>query len=339
MDGPDDPCAASSRLRQNQASPINRYQFQMDIESTSELRLLVECARGGSLTAASKVMGITPAAASAMLKKLEARLGVRLVERSTRALRLSAAGERFRDYAQRALDLLEEGVAQLAEGESGAGAKSRGGAALRGRIRLSASSDLTRRVLLPLLDEFLERHAGVELHLNVGDALQDVVREEVDIALRYGELADSRLVARRLFNGRRLLVASPAYLKRRGHPRHPSELPGHDCIRFKIGDRLERQWRFWQRDALQAPPLDVAVQGQRTADDGGLAHQWALEGRGLTYKSELDVRDSLAGGQLVDVMPEWVGRPMPLHAVMPSQRFLPQRVQALVDHLAARLAR
>lgn len=309
----------------------------MEFESTAELRLLVECARRGSLTAASKVLNITPAAASAMLKKLEARLGVRLAERSTRALRLTPAGEHLRGLAQQALELLEAGLAQLHEGE--AGALRSPGQALRGRIRVSAPSDLTRRVLLPLLDGFLERHPGVELHLHVGDALQDVVKDEVDVALRYGELADSRLVARRLFDGRRLLVASPEYLQRHGRPAHPNDLAtGHECIRFKIGDRLERQWRFWRRGQMQGPAVDVPVQGRRSADDGGIAHQWALEGRGLTYKSELDVRDSLASGALVNALPDWVGRPMPLHALMPSHRFLPQRIQALLDHLAAELA-
>ncbi|WP_423594530.1 LysR family transcriptional regulator [Roseateles sp. MS654] len=310
----------------------------MNIENTAELRLLVECARGGSLTAASRQMGITPAAASAMLKKLETRLGVRLAERSTRALRLTGAGERLRDYAQRALELLEEGVALASEGEDGGG-QDRGATALRGRIRLSAPSDLTRRIVLPLLDDFLDRHPGVELQLNVGDALLDVVRDEVDLALRYGELADSRLVARKLHAGRRVLVASPDYLRRHGRPSHPDELLAHECIRFKIGDRLERTWAFWRRDAMQAAPMEVAVQGRRAADDGGIAHQWALEGRGLTYKSDLDIRDSLASGALVDVLPDWVGRPMPLHALMPSQRFLPQRLKALVEHLAEGLRR
>lgn len=310
----------------------------MEIENIAELRLLVECARGGSLTAAAQVLQVTPAAASAMLKKLEGRLGVRLVERSTRALRLSAAGEQLRDYAQRVLELLDEGVALV--GESAAGRVGVAAATmlpLRGRIRVSAPSDLTRRVLLPVLDDFLERHPGVELQLHAGDSLLDVVRDEVDLALRYGELADSRLVARRLWDGRRLLVGAPDYLKRQGHPRQPQELAGHECIRFKIGNKLEREWRFWRRDALQAAPLDVAVQGRRNADDGGIAHQWALEGRGLTYKSELDVRDSLASGALVEVLPDWVGRAMPLHAVLPSQRFLPQRLRALVEHLAQAL--
>ncbi|MFY8117941.1 MAG: LysR substrate-binding domain-containing protein [Roseateles sp.] len=310
----------------------------MEIENIQELRLLVECARGGSLSAAARELQITPAAASALLKRLEARLGVRLAERSTRALRLTSAGEQLRDYAQRVLELLEEGVAQLSEGGAAPGRAGAAAASLRGRIRVSASSDLTRRVLLPLLDEFLARHPGVELQLQVGDSLLDVVRDQVDLALRYGELADSALVARQLWSGRRLLVASPDYLRRRGWPRHPQALDGHECIRFKIGNRLERDWAFWPRAAPQGAPLVVAVQGQRSADDGGIAHQWALEGRGLTYKSELDVRDSLASGALVEVMPDWVGRPMPLHAVLPSQRFLPLRLRALVDHLAQGLA-
>ncbi|QPF75279.1 LysR family transcriptional regulator [Roseateles sp. DAIF2] len=309
----------------------------MEIENIAELRLLVECARGGSLTAAARVLQITPAAASAMLKKLEARLGARLVERSTRALRLTAAGEQLRDYAQRVLELLEEGVSLLGEGHAAAGRAGAAAAAapqLRGRIRVSASSDLTRRVLLPLLDEFLELHPGVELQLHVGDSLLDLVRDQVDLALRYGELADSGLVARKLWEGRRLLVASPAYLQRHGRPRQPQDLAGHDCIRFRIGNRLEQDWRFWRRGALQAPPVQVRVQGRRLADDGGIAHQWLLEGHGLSYKSELDVQGSLASGALVEVMPDWVGARMPLHALLPSQRFLPQRVRALVEHLA-----
>ncbi len=310
----------------------------MEIENVQELRLLVECARGGSLSAAAVELQITPAAASALLKRLEARLGVRLAERSTRALRLTPAGEQLRDYAQRVLELLAEGVAQLSEGGAAPGRAGSAAAALRGRIRVSGSSDLTRRVLLPLLDDFLARHPGVELQLQVGDSLLDVVRDQVDLALRYGELADSGLVARQLWIGRRLLVAAPDYLKRRGWPRHPHELDGHECLRFKIGNRLEREWVFWPRGAPQGAPLVVAVKGQRSADDGSIAHQWALEGKGLSYKSELDVRDSLASGALVEVLPDWVGRPMPLHAVLPSQRFLPLRLRALVDHLAQGLA-
>lgn len=305
----------------------------MKIENTDELRLLLECARGGSLTAASKVMNITPAAASAMLKKLEARLGVRLMERSTRALRLTAAGEQLRDYGQRALELLDEGLAVISEGHMVAPH-----ARLRGRIRLSAPSDLTRRQLLPLLDQFMDKHPAVELHLSVSDSMLDIYKDEVDVAIRYGRLADSNLVARRLTEVNRLAVASPDYLKREGWPAHPSELARHECLNFKIRNRAERQWRFRPRTEPDGAELSVAVQGRRSTDDGGIAHGWALAGLGVVYKSELDVRDSLKRGALVNLFPDWVGDRLLVHAVMPSQRFMPQRVRALIEHLALGLA-
>lgn len=300
----------------------------MKIENTDELRLLIECAHGGSLTAASRVLQITPAAASAMLKKLEARLGTRLVERSTRALRLTPAGERLLDYGQRALDLLDEGIAQISDSAE----------RLSGRIRVSAPSDLTRRVLLPLFDEFLDRHPGVELQLSVSDLLLDVVKDEVDVALRYGELADSGLVARQLTVVRRAAVASPDFIARHGQPATPMELAQFDCISLKIRNRRESQWRFWPVGAVAGPPIVVRVTGSRGADDGEITHRWALEGRGIAYKSELDTRDSLRSGALVRLLPDYLGESAPLHAVMPSQRFMPQRMRALVDFLARRLA-
>ncbi|KAI1697386.1 lysR substrate binding domain-containing protein [Ditylenchus destructor] len=147
-------------------------------------------------------------------------------------------------------------------------------------------------------------------------------------------VADSRLVARKLYDG------APAAGGLTGVPEAPwpAGAPvGADALRVHpLQDRRAAGARLalWRRDAPPVMPIDVTVQGRRSADDGGIAHQWALEGRGLTYKSELDIRDSLASGALVEVMPEWVGRPMPLHALMPSHRFLPLRVKALVDHLA-----
>lgn len=327
----------------------------MKIENTDELRLLLECARGGSLTAASRVLLISPAAASAMLKKLEARLGVRLVERSTRALRLTAAGEQLCDYGQRALELLDEGLDRISEGPEPGGVRA-GGALprLRGRIRVSASSDLTRQLLLPLLDGYLARHPGIELDLRVGDSMLDVYKDEVDVALRYGQLADSGLVVRRLAEVHRIAVASPGYLQRAGRPRHPDELAGHECLTFRIRGRHEREWRFHARgpegegggggggkvqaEGSAGPTLRVAVRGARSTDDGAIAHHWALQGLGVVYKSALDVRLSLASGALVDLFPDWLGDALPLHAVMPSQRFMPLRVRALVEHLAQGLA-
>ncbi|WOI45406.1 LysR family transcriptional regulator [Acidovorax sp. BLS4] len=294
----------------------------MKFENISDLRVLVETARGGSLTAAARVLEITPAAASAMLKRLEAQVGARLFERSTRAMRLTDQGQTLLDYAARALELLEEGASQAAS-EAGA---------LRGTVRVAAPSDLSRSLLLPWFDRFLQQHPGVHLALSVSDRVQDVRRDAVDVALRYGALADSQLIARPLCITRRVACAAPAYLARRGVPRHPAELAGHDCLTLHIAGRREVRWHFER--AADGEAVSVAVEGERSVDDGSIAHEWALAGGGIVYKSAIDVRASLRSGALVALLPDWRGQRYALHAVLPSHRFMPARVRALVDHVA-----
>ncbi|MDD0811306.1 LysR substrate-binding domain-containing protein [Curvibacter sp. RS43] len=296
----------------------------MKLENLDELRVALACAETGSLTASAARLHTSPAAASAALKKLEARLGARLFERSTRSMRITAEGELFTAYARRALDLLDEGQAQLREGD----------AQLMGTVRLAAPSDLTRRVLLDWLDDFLAAHPGVELQLAVSDSLSDVVRDQVDLALRYGELDDSRLVARRLLTTRRVLCAAPSYLARHGTPQHPSELSQHECLSFVVRGRRLLQWPFTRSDGRES--LSVRVHGRRSADDAEIAHRWALAGHGLVCKSEVDLHADLASGALVRVLPDWQGLTMPLYAVLPSNRFVPARVRALIEALAQR---
>lgn len=297
----------------------------MKIENIEDVRVLVETARGGTLTAASRVLGVTPAAASAMLKRLEAQLGARLFERSTRAMRLTPQGQTLLDYATRALELLAEGEAQLAAE----------GGSLVGTLRVAAPSDLTRSVLLPWFDEFLAAHPGTQLALTVSDRVQDVMRDAVDLALRYGALSDSRLVARQLFSTRRVLCASPAYLARHPAPRAPQDLAAHNCLSFHLNGRRYVAWRF-EKDGEWT---EVRIAGDRGADDAAVAHQWALAGAGLVYKSELDLVHDIASGALVRLLPGWDGEHYPLNAILPSNRFVPRRVRALVDFLAEKFAR
>ncbi|WP_339939598.1 LysR family transcriptional regulator [Undibacterium luofuense] len=160
----------------------------MKIENISDLRVLLATARQGSLSAAARELEITPAAASAMLKRLEQQLGARLFVRSTRALRLTSEGELLLNYARRALELLEEGITQVGVGTTH----------LSGHIRVAAPSDLSRHWLLPWFDQFMEMHPQVSIALTVSDKLQDLHRDALDLAIRYGELADSGLVARLL---------------------------------------------------------------------------------------------------------------------------------------------
>ena len=293
----------------------------MKIENPADLLVLVQTARGGSLSAAARALGITPAAASATLKRVEAQLGTRLFERSTRAMRLTPQGQILLDYATRAFELLDEGESQLAADR----------ATLVGTVRVAAPSDLSRTVLLPLFDAFMEAHPGIHLQLSVGDRVLDVMRDEVDVAIRYGALADSRLVARTLAVAHPVCSASPEYLERTPAPRTPQDLAQHNCILFDRGGRRHRTWRFC-RDGEWT---EVRVDGDRHVDDASLAREWALAGRGVIFKSGIDQRADLARGALVPLLTEWQTEPYPLHALLPSGRFVPARVRAMVDFLAA----
>ena len=296
----------------------------MKIENIGDLQVLVQTARGGTLSAAARTLGITPAAASATLKRLETQLGTRLFERSTRAMRLTSPGQILLDYAVRAFELLDEGESQVDADR----------ATLVGTLRIAAPSDLTRNLLLPLFDEFMRDNPGLQLQLSVGDRVLDVLRDEVDVAIRYGALADSRLVARTLAIARPVLSASPDYLRRHPAPRTPQDLARHNCITFDRGGRRHRAWRFC-RDGQWT---EVRVDGDRSVDDASLAREWAVAGRGIILKSEIDQRRDLDSGALVPLLTDWETEPYPLHALLPSGRFVPNRVRALVDFLAARFA-
>ncbi|MEK8031750.1 LysR family transcriptional regulator [Ideonella sp. DXS29W] len=292
----------------------------MKIENIADLRVLVHTARAGSLTGAATALGITPAAASATLKRVETQLGVRLFERSTRAMRLTAPGQTLLNYASRAFDLIAEGEAQVSADRT----------ELIGLVRMAAPSDLARSVLLPWLDEFVAAHPGVQLALSVGDRVLDVVRDELDFAVRYGTLADSRLVARRLALTAPVVVAAPAYLARRGVPLSPMDLSQHNCLAYDRAGRPHRTWRFLR----QGQWTEVRVQGDRSVDDASLARQWALSGAGVLLKSPLEQLPDMAEGRLVQLLQDWQTESYPLHALLPSGRFVPTRVRALVDFLA-----
>jgi len=290
----------------------------------SQLQLFVRLADAGSLSAAARQLQLTPAAASASLKRLESALAVRLVERSTRSMRLTPEGELLREHAQRALGVLDDARSLLgAQREQ-----------LEGELHVAAPSDLGREVLGPMLDAFLAQHPGLRLALHVSDAMHDLLREHVDIAVRYGQLADSTLVARPLATTVRVLVASPDYLARHGTPQQPADLVRHNCLSLYLGGRPQVQWRF-ERDGQASV---VRVQGNRRADDGALVRQWTLQGLGIAYKARLDVAADLHAGRLVQLLPAWRGETFPLQAIVPAQRHMPLRVRRLLDELVRRFA-
>ena len=294
------------------------------MKTLQDLELFVRTAELGSLSAAARRLELTPAAASAALKRLEAALQAPLFVRSTRSLRLTAEGEVFVQHCRQALELLAEGRAAVTSGR----------AVVRGVLQLSLPSDLGRNVLLSWLDAFQQHHPAVALRLQLSDRLADVYRQPVDLTIRYGTLPDSSLVALPLVPGnRRVLCASPDYLARAGVPASPAELVGHNCLCFMLGEAVHDRWRFFRDGQEQS----VAVRGDRVSDDGDVVRRWALAGHGLAYKSRLDVHADLQAGRLVAVCADWQGELAPLNLLCADRRQLSPAVQQLRDFLTPRL--
>ncbi len=295
------------------------------MQALRDLEIFLGAADTGSLSAAARRLDITPSAASMAVKRLEAELGVPLFLRSTRSLRLTDEGRVYLDHCRQALQILADGCV----------AARTGSAALRGLLRLSLPSDLGRNVLLPWLDEFQEGFPELRLRLLLTDRLADTYRQPVDLMLRYGTLPDSSLVALPVApNNRRLLCASPGYLTRYGEPRSPHELTHHNCLCFLVGDYVHDRWRFFRGGR----ETSAQVAGNRVCDDGDAVRHWALAGRGIAYKSGLDVATDIAAGRLKRLMPEWIGEPAPLNLLCADRRRISPAVQALRDFLAGRCA-
>jgi DNA-binding transcriptional LysR family regulator len=297
----------------------------MEFDNLADLRVLLATAETGSLTGAGRRCGLTTAAVSAAMKRLERTLGARLFERTTRSVRPTAEGEVMIEHARRALELVAEGQARV-RAVSGD---------LTGTIRITAATAMAQLVLAPWLAQFAAAHPGLLVDLQVSDAHLDLVRDGLDVALRYGPLPDSTLVARRIASAHRIACASPAYLERHGRPRTPEDLAQHDCITYHVRGRLLDVWRFEPRSGSAASPCAVRVRGRLACDTAVIAHQWARAGCGVLYLSELDLADTLASGELLPLFPDHVGAEAPLYAVLPSQRYVPTRVKVLIDELAA----
>lgn len=291
-----------------------------------DLVIFISAADNGSLSAAARQLDLTPAVASVGLKRLETELGTRLLARSTRSLRLTPDGERYLQYARNVIEQVEAGHNAVAHGRSTIG----------GGVSLSIPSDLGRNVLAPWLDDFQAQHPAVALQVRIGDHVADMFRASVAVAVRYGVPEDSTLVALPLApENRRVLVASPDYFAHHGRPETPADLALHNCLRFALSDVLHDRWTFWRGDEATV----VSVQGDRCSDDGELVRRWAVAGRGVAYKSRLDVLADLKAGRLVTALDAYRGEGAPLHLVCAHRTMLSPTVNALRDWLRERIDR
>jgi DNA-binding transcriptional LysR family regulator len=294
----------------------------LKIKSLQDLEVFVRTADCGSLSAAARLLGISPAVASVALKRLESDLDLILFVRTTRSMRLTPEGETLLARCRPLLEGFRE-----AEEELGAGH------ALIGSLQISMPSDLGRNLILPWLDEFQTRYPRVHLRIQVSDRLADIYRQPVDIAIRYGTPPSSGLVALPLVQeNRRVLCAAPAYLRQYGTPASPHELTAHNCLCFMLNDTVYDSWRFWKGDKESL----VNVRGNRLSDDSDAVRRWAVAGYGVVYRSRIDVVGDLVAGRLQLLCPDWLGESVPLHLVCADRRQLSPTVRLLREFLEIR---
>jgi len=294
------------------------------VETLGDIRLFVETANLGGLSAAGRKLGLSPAAASARLVKLEASLNARLFERTTRQLRLTEEGRMYLAHCQQAIQALDDARAALQAGRS----------VVRGKVRVSATSDFGRHVLKGWLDEFNVLYPEVTFALSLSDSLSNLVQDDIDLVIRFGVPPDSSLVARRLAPNRRVLCASPAYLSIHGIPDHPGDLDRFDYIVLSSASGSANEWRFSRGSEVET--FTVPLERARETNDGALAREWAVDGHGIVMKSVWDIGADLRAGRLQILMPEWRSPDVPVHALYQRSRYMAPRVRALLDFLIER---
>lgn len=288
----------------------------------ADMEVFATAIERGSFSAAARVLGLSPSAVSRTIAGIEARLGVRLVLRTTRALAVTPEGEAYHRAARRILQDLSE--AEHAICNQGAP---------RGRLRVSSTLAHGRHVLIPLLPEFLERHPAIKIDLSLTDARIDLVEERADVAIRIGPLPDSNLMARRLGDSGRTIIAAPAYLARHGTPRVPEDLHDHNCINFNFR-RHDPNWPFHRDGDVVA--LDVA--GNIEANNGETVVQLVEEGVGIARVGTFHVARMIEEGRLVPLLEDYnPGDREPIHALFIGGTTMPARVRVFIDYLVEKL--
>ncbi|MBN9639363.1 MAG: LysR family transcriptional regulator [Achromobacter sp.] len=296
----------------------------MNHDLASSLEFFVLLARHRNLSTVARLLDLTPPAATKRLAQLEARLGVRLVNRTTRSISLTPEGETYLHYATRIL-------ADVREMEE---VVSSSGSVPKGLLRINATLGFGRTAIAPIVSEFAAQHPQVEVQLDVTDRPIDLVESGVDLGIRFGALPDQRLVARRVLSNRRFLCAAPRYLARHGTPASLRDLASHQCIIHRQNEDAYGVWRFTRDGRAET----VKVHGALSSNDGDIVLNWALDGHGILVRSEWDLAKYLESGRLRVVLPEFILPSADLFVYYPSKRDLSARTRAFIDFLMARFA-
>lgn len=293
----------------------------MATDRLGDMRLFVEAASLGSLSAAGRKLGFSPAAASARLLKLEAALHTKLFDRTTRQLRLTDEGRLYLQHCRIALQAVDDAEAVLQSGRE----------TVRGKVRISASADFGRNLLSQWLEEFSGLHPELKIALTLSDSLSNLVHDDIDLAIRFGQPRDSSLVARHLAPNWRVLCASPDYLARHGEPKTPADLVNHHFIVLvtAAGPLNEFHFAMDEQDWSHTVSMEQAWE----TNDGALARAWALAGHGITRKTIWDAAADIRAGKLKILLPDFSANEAGVHAVFHSTRYMVPRVRALLDFL------
>ena len=291
----------------------------MKTDIASELEFFIHLARLGSLSAAARELDLTPPAATKRLALMERRLGVRLVNRSTRNLSLTPEGETYLAHASKILEdlrAMEDAV-------------SSSGGTPRGPLKVNATLGFGRTTIAPLVSDFAKRYPDVQVQLDVTDRPVDLVEGGFDLAIRFGELPDRRLSARRVMSNGRFLCASPRYLDKHGTPTTLADLASHRCILHTQNDEAHGVWRFTR----EGESVAIKVDGALSSNDGDIVLGWALDGHGILIRSEWDLAKYLKSGRLRMVLPDYTLPSADLFVYYPQRRNQTARARAFIDYL------
>lgn len=290
------------------------------MDQLGALQVLIAVADTGSFSRAAERLGLSRAMASRHILELEARLGVRLFNRTTRRVALTEQGATF---VERCRDV----IADLETAEREVTSKA---AEPVGRLRVNAPMTFGARYIAPCISDFAMRHPGVSIDLVLNDRFVDLVEEGYDIAIRIGRLTDSSMVARRIGGTRIIAAASPGYLARRGVPQAPADLTRHDCLHYAYAT-ARNVWMFEDRDGPVAQRIDSRV----SCNNGDALCQMAMAGLGLVREPDFILGPEIAAGRLVEVLADFAPPAIGIHALHPSGRLVPLKVRAFIDFLAA----
>ncbi|ABE37090.1 bacterial regulatory helix-turn-helix, lysR family protein [Paraburkholderia xenovorans LB400] len=290
----------------------------------ADLSFFSTLAASGSLSAAARELGLTPAAVSKHLTQMESRAGVPLINRTTRRMMLTPEGDLYLEHARRILDELDELAGLLGTAKNSP----------KGLLRVNATLGFGRSHVAPAISRFVSKYPQVFVQLQLSVTPPPLTDDAFDVCIRFGEPPDRRVVARRLARNRRLLCAAPSYIASRGMPGTAHDLTRHSCIGIRQGDEAYGVWRLTSGRGASRKTETVRINGTLTTNDGEIAVKWALEGHGILMRAEWDIKQYLADGSLVRVLPGHDTPNADIFAMYSQRHQTSNRIHAFVDFIA-----